>query len=463
MTSTSGNAPYLAAAAQAIGLWEGQVLAGKYRVERLLGAGGMGVVVSARHLQLDERVAIKLLHSHVASHPKALSRFAREARAAAKIKSEHAAWVSDVGTLSSGTPYMVMEHLDGLDLAAWLRERGALSSALAMEFLLQACEAIAVAHANGIVHRDLKPANLFITRRVDGTSCLKVLDFGISRVESDVSMTQTAQVLGSPLYMSPEQLSAPESVDARSDIWSLGVILFELLSGFPPFAAATLPELVARIQTQPPAALPNVATETDRALEVIIHRCLEKERSFRFASVAELAAAFSPFAPTSARVSIERIAGILRAPVSTEFQSAFDETVLALEQPTPAAPSRHRPFVIALGALAVSALAVVLFARASSDHDAQHASASAGVLPEVPASTETAQLHTEPAWDVALPPLASTSAPAPRVTRAAPSSAMPVRSSLRTAKPSPSVSAAPAAAIPSREPAPPIDPFEDRK
>jgi hypothetical protein len=220
--------------------------------------------------------------------------------------------------------------------------------------------------------------------------------------------------------------------------------------------------LVARIQTQPPAALPTVATETGRALEVIIHRCLEKERSFRFSSVAELAAAFAPFAPIPARVSIERIAGILHAPVSAEFQSAFDETVLALEQPTSAAPGRRRSFVIALGAFAFATLAVVLFARALNDHDAPHASASAGGLPEAPANSETPQIHAEPR-EAAVPPLASSSVPAPRVIRAEPSSAGAQRGSLRTAKPSPSASAAPAAAIPSREPAPPIDPFEDRK
>ena len=390
--SASGHAQYLAAAAQAMGIWEGQLLAGKYRVERVLGAGGMGVVVSARHLQLDERVAIKLLRAQTLAHPKALARFAREARAAAKIKSEHAAFVADVGTLENGTPYMVMEHLDGLDLAAWLRDRGALGWSQAIEFVLQACEALAVAHANGIVHRDLKPANLFITRRVDGTDCLKVLDFGISRVESDISMTQTAQVLGSPLYMSPEQLSAPESVDARSDIWSLGVILFELLSGAPPFTAPTLPELVTRIITEPPPALPVPRGEASLALDQVIRRCLEKDRGLRFASVAELGSALLPFASASGRVSVQRIAGILRSPAVADTLRAHDETALGLEQPTFDVPRPRRAgwWALLFALLAITAVGFVFVKRAQRaelDQRATQPSASAsalGAAPRVP-------------------------------------------------------------------------------
>src|SRR6478752_9937760 len=194
---------------------EGQILAGKFRIERVLGQGGMGVVVAATHLQLDERVALKFLLPDALANPEAVERFAREARAAVKIKSEHVARVSDVGTLESGSPYMVMEYLQGEDLASWVRRNGAMPVPDAIEFLLQACEAIAEAHALGIVHRDLKPANLFVTRRVDGSPCIKVLDFGISKLTAagaDQGITQTASLLGSPLYMSPEQLAAARDV-----------------------------------------------------------------------------------------------------------------------------------------------------------------------------------------------------------------------------------------------------------
>ena len=241
------------------GVAAGDVLAGKYRVERVLGQGGMGVVVAAHHLQLDEKVALKFLLPEALGNPEALARFEREARAAVKIKSEHVARVSDVGRLDSGAPYMVMEYLEGGDLQAWLIERGPMPVEQAVEFVLQACEAIAEAHALGIVHRDLKPANLFCVRRADGLLSVKVLDFGISKVTApgagDSSMTRTSAVMGSPLYMSPEQIQSSKRVDARSDVWSLGVILYQLVSGQTPFDAEEVMELAVKIATGEPARL----------------------------------------------------------------------------------------------------------------------------------------------------------------------------------------------------------------
>src|SRR5580692_1408544 len=198
-----------------VGVGPGEVLAGKYRVERVLGVGGMGIVVAAHHLQLDEKVALKFLLPQAMQSAEATNRFVREARAAVKIKNEHVARVSDVGTLENGSPYMVMEYLEGGDLAAWLEQRGALPVEQAVEFVLQACVAVADAHALGIVHRDLKPANLFCVRRSDGQLSIKVLDFGISKLSDNMndssgvpvaSMTRTSAVMGSPLYMSPEQM-----------------------------------------------------------------------------------------------------------------------------------------------------------------------------------------------------------------------------------------------------------------
>ena len=297
---------------------EGQILAGKFRIERVLGQGGMGVVVAATHLQLDERVALKFLLPEALGNPEAVARFAREARAAVKIKSEHVARVSDVGTLESGSPYMVMEYLDGKDLGDWVRNTGAMRVPDAVEFVLQACEAIAEAHALGIVHRDLKPANLFVTRRVDGSPCVKVLDFGISKLTapgstSDMGMTKTSTVMGSPLYMSPEQMSSTRNVDARTDIWALGIILYEVLTGRVPFEAETMPQLCGMILQDPPRPLRELRQDVPDGMQWVVLRCLEKNREGRFASVAELAAALAPFGPAGAQRSAERIARVLGA------------------------------------------------------------------------------------------------------------------------------------------------------
>ncbi len=283
----------------------GEVLEGKYRVERILGSGGMGVVVAARHLALRELVAIKFLRDEYAVDERLVARFLREARAAARIKSEHVARVFDVGTFDDGVPYMVMEHLAGADLAAHLEEQGPLPPEVAVDYVLQACEALAEAHACGIVHRDLKPANLFLTRRGDGTACIKVLDFGISKTDGAQGtsgvVTSHAAIVGSPIYMSPEQLTAPSDVDARADMFSLGIVLFELVAGRPPFSGETLPQLVAQILHAPAPLLRSVRPDAPPELEAVIARCLERDRTKRFADAAELAAELAKLAPDRAR------------------------------------------------------------------------------------------------------------------------------------------------------------------
>jgi serine/threonine-protein kinase len=302
---------------EGVGVRAGEVLAGKYRVERVLGAGGMGVVVAAHHIQLDEKVALKFLLPQALENPEAVARFDREARAAVKIKSEHVARIIDVGRLETGAPYMVMEYLEGGDLAAWVRQRGPMPVEQVVEFVLQACEAIAEAHALGIVHRDLKPSNLFWVRRADGLLSVKVLDFGISKVERnqgrtlDAGMTRTSAILGSPLYMSPEQLQSSRGVDARTDVWSLGVILFELVSGRLPFDAGTVTELVIRIATEPPVPLRTLRSDLPPGFENVVARCLEKDRDVRFQNVGELAVALRDYAPRRARANVERVLGTL--------------------------------------------------------------------------------------------------------------------------------------------------------
>lgn len=292
----------------------GDVVGGKFVVERVLGVGGMGVVVAARHMQLGQTVAIKFLRRNAATNPESVNRFVREARAAVGLQSAHVVRIMDVGTLDDGLPYMVMEHLNGTDLAHVLEVRRTLPVQEAVDYLLQAMEAIAEAHAIGIIHRDLKPSNLFLTVRPDGAPLVKVLDFGISKSIDDssqqASLTSTAMVMGSPLYMSPEQVRSTKNVDIRTDVWALGVILYELLAGVPPFEADTVTGLCAKIVADPPVPLRGRRPDVPGALEALIARCLDKDPKRRHSSVAALAQALRPFASVEGKAAIERVARI---------------------------------------------------------------------------------------------------------------------------------------------------------
>jgi serine/threonine-protein kinase len=297
---------------------EGDVLAGKYRVEKVLGFGGMGVVVSAFRGDLEQRVAVKFLTQQAAERPEAAERFRREARAAAKIRSEHVARVLDVGTLETGLPYMVMEYLDGNDIADELRRHGTLPISDAVEYILQAIEALAEAHAGGVVHRDLKPGNLFLARRADGTRRVKVLDFGISKALSgssveELSLTKTAALIGSPLYMAPEQMRSAKDVDIRADIWSLGAMLYEMLTGQPPYMGESVPQLCAALLHDDPVPLRQHRAEIPEGLEQAVLRCLMKDRLQRFPSVAELGRALLPFAMPGSSVHVDRAERVLGA------------------------------------------------------------------------------------------------------------------------------------------------------
>ncbi len=297
----------------------GALLDGKYHVERVLGHGGMGVVVAAHHVHLDEMVAIKFLRPEILNDAEAVGRFMREARAAVKIRSEHVARVTDVGKLSNGVPYMVLEYLEGVDLGKWLEGGNRPPIPTLIDAVLQACEAIAEAHRLGIVHRDLKPSNLFFTQRPDGSPSIKVLDFGISKMSStsqegaELGLTKTTAVFGSPLYMSPEQLRSARSVDHRTDIWSLGVILYELIAGKVPFDGEAYSNICIAIATAAPPELGVLRQDVPRPLEQVILKCLKKERDERYANLAELARALAPFATPGGAASVERIERILGA------------------------------------------------------------------------------------------------------------------------------------------------------
>jgi eukaryotic-like serine/threonine-protein kinase len=303
----------------------GQVVAGKYRVERVLGEGGMGTVVAASHLFLPHRVAIKILREE--DNPEHCERFIREARAVVRLKGEHVVRVLEVGQLDTSIPYIVMEYLEGQDLGALLRERGRLDVQEAAEYVLQACLGMAEAHAAGIVHRDLKPANLFLVTAPDGSRRVKVLDFGISKelptgaTEQAASLTKTRQMLGSPCYMSPEQMRSSRSVDARSDIWALGALLFRLVIGYPPFNGVTITEIILKVSQSEPPRPSELRPEIPPEFERIILRCLEKVRGRRFASVTELAQALAPFASQS---SLARAEGAPRILAAIEPQQARD-------------------------------------------------------------------------------------------------------------------------------------------
>lgn len=294
---------------------EGDVVLDKYRVERVLGRGGMGVVVAATHIELDHRVALKFLLPEALQHREIVERFAREARAAAKIQSQHVARVIDTGRMPSGAPFMVMEYLDGRDLADVLEQDGPLEPGVAVSYVLQACEAIAEAHAAGIVHRDLKPSNLFLANQRDRRAIVKVLDFGISKLRDPKSaaLTQTATMMGSPHYMSPEQLTSSKDVDARTDIWSLGVILYELVSGRRPFEAETMPEIVALILRNQPERLGTMRPGISLDLELAIARCLASSVRDRYPTIAALAAAIRPLSSDveAAQASVGRISRVL--------------------------------------------------------------------------------------------------------------------------------------------------------
>jgi len=416
----------------------GEVIAGKYRVEGVVGSGGMGVVLSARHVQLGQAVAIKVLSLALSDErrPEAISRFFREGRAAAALHGDHVVKVHDVGVLDSGMPYMVMELLKGADLSSVLENLSSLTIEQAVECVLQAGDAIAQAHRQGIVHRDLKPSNLFVTERSDGSALVKVLDFGISkslnesRVQGDLTTTRT--VLGSPFYMSPEQVRDAKNVDHRTDVWALGAILHELLSGRPPFEADTLPGACAAIVADTPPSLRTLRAEVPEVIEAVVLRCLQKEPSRRFARVEDLLAALEPFSaralgrqPPRIEVTPVRLVsvvppqlGISAATIPTIPAEATDATLPSedafrrplgaesharlrarvdahLAASKPGGPSRKLALFGAVGALVLAGAAVLLLRSLAADPAPAPAPAPAPVAQPAPPEAKSFALLIE--------------------------------------------------------------------
>jgi serine/threonine-protein kinase len=394
----------------------GTVIVQKYRLDRVIGTGGMATVLAATHLQLGEEVAVKVLHRHVLHREGAIARFLREARVAMRLKSEHVARVFDAGTMDDGTPFIVMELLQGADLATLLATRGYFPVDVAVDYLLQACQGLAEAHAAGVVHRDLKPANLFLCKSFDGAPCVKVLDFGVSKLldadavpngfavtasgppssdrvdavgvstpvaESD-TVTLTQAFLGSPQYMAPEQIRSARDVDTRTDIWALGVILYELVSGERPFAGQTLPELTTDILRGDVPRL-NVPGGSAPDLEATIDRCLAKHPSDRFADVREFAEAIAHLGSNDALSSLERILRMAQSRSAPPRQRASVRPAAAGAQTPVRATSAtarvgRRGLALAGGAIA-GAAALVFLPRLAGEPPAMPGSLEAASAP----------------------------------------------------------------------------------
>lgn len=300
---------------------QGEIIAGRYRVERIVAEGGMGIIVAAKHIELEENVAIKFLRDEFAQKPEIVGRFAREAKAAAKIKSTYTATVHDVGISEDRGPFIVMEYLEGEDLEVVLQSDGRIPYARAAEYIMQAGEALAAAHAAGIIHRDVKPANLFLVKSDHNVPIIKVLDFGVSKTAltgnvfgGAISLVKTQSLLvGSPIYMSPEQLRGTQEVGFTSDVWSLGAVLYELITGETAFTGSSITELCAAVLESTPQSIRTRAPEAPPELEEVVMTCLEKDPKKRYQTVAEVVVALARFAPVRARMSVDRVIALSKA------------------------------------------------------------------------------------------------------------------------------------------------------
>lgn len=337
----------------------GQIVADKYRIDGVMGTGGMGVVVAATHVELDQRVAIKFLRE---VSPEALARFQREARLLVRLKSPHVARVFDVGALDDDTPYIVMEHLDGSDLASVVSSRKKLPVEESVDYILQAMEAVAEAHALGMVHRDLKPANLFLARGAGGTTTVKVLDFGVSKILDDRAtgaggsprggdLTNEGMALGSPGYMSAEQMTNARDVDERSDIFSLGALLYRCVGGQTPYKGNSVVTILASMATEPLTPLRTLTPDAPETFAKIVERCLLQDKAARWPTVAHLANALAPYATHRGRVSIEQILATLNVTFPDDGLAETTKRPVKLSQPPPraSAPQQAVPSAPAMG------------------------------------------------------------------------------------------------------------------
>lgn len=383
----------------------GDSFAGKYTIGRVLGQGGVGVVFEAFHQRLNQRVAIKVLRDEARRSAEWLTRFEREGRAAVKLRGPNVARVHDVDSLPDGTPYMVMEFLDGWNLAEEMGARGPLPTAEAVGYLLEACSAMAEAHALGIVHRDLTPANIFLAR-ANGRRTVKVVDFGISKITGErTNVTTTDAAFGTPQYVSPEQIRSTAMVDSRTDIWALTAILFEALTGTTPFEGKNASAVVAAVLIDKPKPITNLRPDLPKGLVAAIMKGLTKNPAERFQTVEELAAAIAPFGPPGFMFGVgaplsERPGMLMTGPIAVPgppLMPSINAATLSarpdeLEMPRGmfADPGRRAWIAAAIAAGSIILLTAVIYGLNSSSEEEGAANPAASGAPPQPAAPPSA-------------------------------------------------------------------------
>ncbi|MBX3217549.1 MAG: protein kinase [Labilithrix sp.] len=469
---------------------EAQVIDGKYAVVRLLGKGGMGAVYEARHLGTSRRVAVKLIVSEaLAKEPEVVTRFQREARASGAVDSQHVVQVLDTGVdPATDSPYMVMEYLAGEDLFALVGRVGPLPPDLVVRVVAQACLGLQRAHDAGIIHRDIKSANLYLARRERGEIVVKVLDFGIAKVRADPlsaqenhHLTRTGSMLGSPLYMSPEQARGAKTLDGRADVWSMGVAMYEALAGTTPNGhCETLGDLILGICAEDARPITDKAPWVPGDVAAVVHKALSRDADERFSSAEEMHAALVALAPEGTAIDERMLVGIpedLRASRSSSPAASrsgseaarvglYEATVALASDSSPRTPSsadagpttggvaartgpgvagasRSRgPLVAALGLVAALAGGAALYrARAST--------AASGLVAEVPEAAASASPPVPPVEVLSSPSAISSSPSSPSAISSSPSSP----SAISSSPSSPGAASAKGSPAP-REPAP---------
>jgi serine/threonine-protein kinase len=422
------------------GLPEGTVVASRYRIIREIGSGGMGVVYEAEHVRLAQRFALKVLGGDLVQSPELARRFEREARTLARLESPHIARVTDVDVAEGGAPFIAMELLHGNDLDQEIERRGRLPWREAAQYVLQACRAMSAAHAHGIVHRDLKPANLFLHESEEGR-IVKVLDFGISKITTgqDVSVTLTQSPIGTPLYMSPEQMTRPKEVDVRTDVWALGVVLYETLTARAPFEADTPQAVAILIATKEPAPISSIAPDVPAALEAVVARAIEKDPAERFPSVAALASAleavlggapaYDTDGPHASPASVQ-IPQPARSRPGDRSRDPLLETTVPLSRPIGRAPAARRRWIVLGAALGLVAAGVGWALGRDGT-----AAVAVSTTDRAAATAPTESAGVAPPFDVAPSPSPAVSEPAPEPSASAAPSASHKPARARTARP----------------------------